>query len=368
LHAHEFPTIGVITALPKEYAAVEILLENTKGILVPNKRTDRRYLLGEVPLPQGGKHVVVLALLPHMGTNMAGVWAVHMLEDFPSLQDIIMVGIAGGVPYPENPDEHVRLGDIVVSGDYGVIQYDFVKETIRERTPRPFPRPPSPSLLHSVKLLQAAEIKRERPWLPFIDQATSQLHIFRPPAETDVLVSSTDPKKIVPHPEDKKRYLDRPSVFIGRIAASNTLLKNPRLRDKLRNQFGVKAIEMESSGIADATWDNRAGYLAIRGICDYCDTHKSDAWQEYAAIVAASYLRALLASIPSKESDNAGDFNVYKGISSRQANTIDIEAAQRKLAQLPLDTIPEVAPLPPGSRILFSPTLILLVVRQTCKP
>jgi nucleoside phosphorylase len=326
MYVEEPPTFGIITALPKEYASVKILLENTTDIVVPG-RTDRLYVLGEVPLPQGGKHCVVLALLPQMGTNMAGIWAGHMLQDFSSLQDIIMVGIAGGAPFPETPDEHVRLGDIVVSGDYGVIQFDFVKETIYERKPRPFPRPPSSSLLQSVKLLQAAEMKREHPWLPFIDQATSQLNIVRPAAVNDKLASSIDPEKIIPHPKDKKRHPNRPRIFVGPIAASNTLLKNPLLRDELRNQFGVKAIEMESSGIADATWDTKAGYLVIRGICDYCDTKKSDDWQDYAAIVAAAYMRALLASIPRSETYNADNSKSHRDIPSRQSNDIDIEAA-----------------------------------------
>jgi nucleoside phosphorylase len=38
--------------------------------------------------------------------------------------------------------------------------------------------------------------------------------------------------------------------------------------------------------------------LVIRGICDYCDPNKDDAWQDYAAIVAAAYMRALIESIP----------------------------------------------------------------------
>ena len=56
------------------------------------------------------------------------------------------------LPHPEKSDEHVRLGDIVVSNEYGVIQFDFAKETVQERTPRPFPRPPSFELLHAVKI------------------------------------------------------------------------------------------------------------------------------------------------------------------------------------------------------------------------
>jgi hypothetical protein len=58
------------------------------------------------------------------------------------------------------------------------------------------------------------------------------------------------------------------------------------------------AVEMEGSGVADATWDLSAGYFIIRGICDYCDANKTDIWQDYAAIVAAGYTRALLESLP----------------------------------------------------------------------
>ncbi|KAH7205642.1 ankyrin repeat-containing domain protein [Fusarium oxysporum] len=38
--------------------------------------------------------------------------------------------------------------------------------------------------------------------------------------------------------------------------------------------------------------------LVIRGICDYSDSHKNKGWQEYAALVAASYAKELLTSIP----------------------------------------------------------------------
>ena len=75
------------------------------------------------------------------------------------------------------------------------------------------------------------------------------------------------------------------------------------LRDELRDRFGVKAIEMEGAGVADASWEPKAGYLVVRGVCDYCDPNKNDLWHPYAAIVAAAYTRALLASLP----DPAGE-------------------------------------------------------------
>jgi nucleoside phosphorylase len=68
--------------------------------------------------------------------------------------------------------------------------------------------------------------------------------------------------------------------------------------DQLRDKFKVKAIEMEASGIANATWNREVGYLVVRGICDYCDSHKNDDWQQYAAVVAAAYTRALIESMP----------------------------------------------------------------------
>jgi len=76
------------------------------------------------------------------------------------------------------------------------------------------------------------------------------------------------------------------------------LQKDPKAIDELREKFGVKAIEMEGSGIADATWTHDIGYLVVRGICNYCDSHKNDEWQQYAAVVAAAYTRALIESMP----------------------------------------------------------------------
>jgi len=56
---------------------------------------------------------------------------------------------------------------------------------------------------------------------------------------------------------------------------------------------------MEGSGIADATWhDDWAGYLVIRGTCDYCNEDKNDLWQHYAALIAAAYARCVIELIP----------------------------------------------------------------------
>ena len=41
--------------------------------------------------------------------------------------------------------------------------------------------------------------------------------------------------------------------------------------------------------------------LVIRGICGYADSHESNAWQGYAAMVAAAYAKDLLYRITSQQ-------------------------------------------------------------------
>ena len=292
------PTIGIITALPKEYAAISVLLENKNDkYKIPGSGAGRRYCLGEILSEEENKHSLVLANAG-MGNNIAATRASLLLEHFPNVKSILMVGIAGGVPNSKKVDDHVRLGDIVVSNENGVIQYDLIKQEIQEITHRNPPRPPSASLLEAVKYLEVEEIIGNRPWEKYIDQSLSIIKTIRPSEDKDVLYCSDIQEEIIQHPEDPKRIKGQPRVFTGPIASANILQKDPKARDKLRDKFGVKAIEMEASGIADATWNHEVGYLVVRGICDYCDSHKNDDWQQYAAVVAAAYTRALIESMP----------------------------------------------------------------------
>ena len=344
------PTVGIITALPKEYAAVAVLLESTREHVIDGRGGGRRYLFGEIPGSTGGTHTVVMCLAD-MGNNIAATRATLLLEHFPSVTQVIMTGIAGGVPRPDKADDQVRLGDIVVSNQGGVVQYDFVKETKQRKgareaiTYRNPPRPPSASLLEAVRLLEAGELRGKRPWDKFIKLACRALRVARPDETTDVLNDQDDPSGIVSHPVDGKRPKGLPRVFTGPIASSNTLLKNPEKRDALRDQFGVKAVEMEGSGIADATWNHEMGYLIVRGICDYCNPNKRDTWQAYAAVAAAAYTRALLESIPvvptTLETATSGnklkvrvERNIGRRIRGEAQNTASLEWAQTTAEEL----------------------------------
>ena len=195
-------------------------------------------------------------------------------------------------------------GNLGCIKEYGVIQYDNIKKETQRILFRNPPRPPCASLLEAAKYLEAEELLGKRPWKKYIYQALlnlsefSEFEFIRPFEDKDVLYRTDNQEEIIQHPEDPRRKKGQPRVFIGPIASANILQKDPKARDELREKFGVKAIEMEASGIADATWNHEVGYLVVRGICDYCDSHKNDDWQQYAAVVAAAYTRALIESMP----------------------------------------------------------------------
>jgi len=286
-------TIGILTALPKELAAVRVMLENPVRWTAQTQGTGTRYFLGEVPSLEGGAHVAAVALLPDMGNNSAALSAQALLTHFPSVQHLIMCGIAGGVPRTDDTEHDVRLGDIVVSNRNGVVQYDLVKLTEGQQPEhRHPPRPPGRELLDAVRHLEAEALLGEQPWEAFLERGAKVKKSGRP---ADNLDARGEP---ISYPDDSEREEGLPRVFSGTVAASNALLKVPEIRDRLGRRFGVKAIDMEDSGVADASWfSDRAGYLVVRGICDYCDGKKGDAWQGYAAVAAAAYVRALLESM-----------------------------------------------------------------------
>ncbi|KAG7081578.1 pfs domain-containing protein [Colletotrichum scovillei] len=97
------------------------------------------------------------------------------------------------------------------------------------------------------------------------------------------------------NPKDELRRDDRPDtdpeIHYGIIASGNSVVKDGVSRDQILQQLGTGCLcfEMEAAGLM-----NDFPCLVIRGICDYADSHKSDRWQNYAAIVAAAYAKELL--------------------------------------------------------------------------
>ncbi len=302
---------GVVTALAKEFAAVKAVLDEPRNLEIDGDPND--YIKGTIPASDGsGATHVVVTLLKKMGNNSAATAASHLLRSFPEVDDVLMVGIAGGMPHPTDADKHVRLGDVVVSNEYGVLQWDNVKLTPKGDQIRDTSQSPSASLIGKCKLLEAGRLEGIRPWEELIARGTHLEGSMRPGDSTDVLYDSSDPPAPIRHPEDPYRRMHQPKIHFGRIGSANILLKDAQTRDILRDEFGVRATEMEGSGIADGTWTAKQSYILIRGISDYCDQAKNDIWQGYAAVAAAAYMRALIASFPARPDPDNDILTTYR--------------------------------------------------------
>jgi nucleoside phosphorylase len=66
-------------------------------------------------------------------------------------------------------------------------------------------------------------------------------------------------------------------------------MKSGEHRDRIAEQNGVIAFEMEGAGVCD-----NFPCIIIKGVCDYADSHKNKNWQPYAAGTAACCSKAFL--------------------------------------------------------------------------
>jgi nucleoside phosphorylase len=284
-------TVLIVTALPKENAAVLTTLDDSFSLGQPGD--SNLYSVGTY-ISGPDKRTVIIASAG-MGKVNAATVTTNALRSFPNVVHIIMVGIAGGCPNPQKPDEHVRLGDIVFSNHAGIIEYDYVKETREGRDIRSSLQRPSASLLQAANHLVTRELMDDRPWEPILANSLIKRgsKFARPPASRDVLHEAGE---VVPHPSNPRS--DLPRVHGGAIGTADTLLKHDNTRDQLRDDFNIRAVEMEASGLQNAAWSHGKDVFVVRGIRDYCDDYKNDEWQNYAALAAASYTRALVEAMP----------------------------------------------------------------------
>lgn len=309
-------TVGWICAIETELTAARMFLDeeyqNASGQLPLHDGNS--YTLGRI-----AAHDVVIGLLPmwQYGTNNAAIVTSNMIRSFPNLRFCLMVGIGGGAPTPEHD---IRLGDIVVSvPDYGttaVIQYDYGIAL----QGRPFEQtgtlnlPPN-SLLSAIARLKSDFAIRGQ----FLSQEVSSVcqklprgprkRFEQPDSSTDRLYRSdfihaskgccmeeadqTQNSLIARPPRDED---NEPVIHYGVVASGNALMKDAAVRDRLAAERGILCFEMEAAGMM-----NQLATLVIRGICDYSDSHKSQAWQGFAAMAAACYAKKLLSIIPATE-------------------------------------------------------------------
>lgn len=288
------PNVGLITAIPEEFAAVRALLDAPAEHYVDGDPA--LYVLGSLPSRDPTRnHHTVLTLLGATATNAAASGCTNLVRSFPSTIAVIMVGIAAGIPNPYRPQRHVRLGDIVVA-THGLIDYDHIRAAADGVQPRrPFPLP-STRLVRCANMLKADELSGSRPWEQWLGAGRPRnlTGYGRPPHHTDVLQDHGGYRLQHPNRNVSGHRKGYPKVHYGAIGSADRSLYDAATRDQLAQRHGFLAVEMEGAGIGSSTFLNNLEWFVIRGISDYGDGNRSEFWRRHASLVAACYLRALL--------------------------------------------------------------------------
>lgn len=272
-------------------------------------------------------HNVVVASLHAPGNNPTATVITQMRNTFKGVRFCLRVGIGSGVPV-KTANEFIQLGHVVVSkptGTHsGAVQYDHGKAIIDGNFQRTgYLQPPPAVLLNAARdLASSRAIEREDPVSQHVQRFNTKIRNLKrfkhPGRENDVLFPPSychlDPKASCrkcgcdstqrmlrqEDSDDDESDQDQDESWIvvhrGTIASGESVMKDGIQRDRLAEDLGAVCFEMEAAG---AMTDFPC--LVIRGIADYCDSHKNDKWHGYAAAVAAAYARQLFFHMPVDE-------------------------------------------------------------------
>jgi nucleoside phosphorylase len=286
-------TIGIVTALWNESAAVRKFVDHAERLHFDEDPNE--YWVGFLGSSDNARpHRVAVVQLPEDNTRNAAATCIELLRTFQGIRCVLMVGIAGGIPAVEQPERHVRLGDVVVAVE-GIVDYGHIRQADGVDVLRRPVEGMSLDLKRAVDELRQRELEdRSRSWAQPTSGPGRPLAAFsRPPARTDQL---TVGGRRIEHPDPALtgHRPGRPKAHYGMIGSGDVLVRDAQRRDELAARYGILAVEMEGAGIAAAARQRGVPWFVVRGISDYCDGEKSDHWQRYAALMAASYTRTLL--------------------------------------------------------------------------
>ncbi|KAM3455313.1 hypothetical protein NHJ6243_008570 [Beauveria neobassiana] len=302
----------------EQIAAMEMLDEEHETLPQPRGDTNI-YNLGAI-----NNHNVVIAGLPKAGNCPAAAVITQMKMTFPNLKHGLLVGIGGGVPV-KTDQGMIRLGHVVVSEPTGVhsgaVQYDHGKATAGQFELKGSLNPPPTALLNAAR---EVSVRRQRLDHDPIWKNTQRIDTSRPHLRRFKFPGVANDCLYQPHYEhrradascedggcDPKQRIERPinefhetfvTVHRGTVASGELVIKDAMKRDNLARKLGVLCFEMEAAG---ASTDFPC--MVIRGISDYCDSHKNDMWHGYAAAVAAAYARQLFFHMSIKEAAKSFD-------------------------------------------------------------
>lgn len=253
----EIPSANVvlITALAKERDAVLKKLNNPTESTTRNRIVHYAHVESKTP---DTPHHLALLCLNDMGNTSSAIAATQAL-DIWNPDQIILVGIAAG---RQVTDQY--LGDVIVAEQ--IVNYELGKQE-RHGVDRRYQvyRP-------GKKVLDAARSLQPKDW-------ALSVQTLRPDGTSGRTV---------------------PRVHFGVVASGEKVVKDPDLVRELADDWvQLIGLEMEGAGVAAAAYarGSNAGVLLVKGVCDWADPHKNDAWQAYAADAAATFVLSTLHSL-----------------------------------------------------------------------
>lgn len=304
-------TIGWLCDLPIEFRAAKAMLDAVHTSPEQRNTDPNNYLFGSI-----GQYNIVIT--HHQTSDYEGSTArAHLRRSFPAVHLLLVVGIGGGVPRVDND---IRLGDVVV-GTMG-LSYETSRTAFDNDFSRTTSRVTDEGLRSAVTVLRARRLVDSSNIETILGKRFAAHPEFNHPQEPDLLFEAEyshhpsastclhcDTSRIVRREE---RKTSEHKIHYGPIASGLTVLKDGRARDRIAHALddGIICFEMGPPDLIDDL-----PTLHIRGISDYCDSHKYKAWQGYAAVTAAATARELLEILPFEQ-------NVKVGIPPRM-NTIE---------------------------------------------
>ncbi|XP_018398560.1 PREDICTED: uncharacterized protein LOC108776445 [Cyphomyrmex costatus] len=315
------PTIAIITAQYCEKLAVDSLIENKETFVrYTTVGESNVYTLGNI-----GAHRIVCTKLPTVGhtreaMTAAGNTTTRLLGTFQKVDFVFLVGVGGGVPHYTDYNKHVRLGDVVISHPtllnkkYAYVYCESAK--INESENYHFETkeycPPNLGLQEiAATLKKQAENETFPPWQVYVKEGLQNLvnqseHDFNaPPPESDKLYMAIGERDVieVSHPIAPQDSINKRTdgcfrIHLAPVASGRQVARDDQLRQKFASRFGALAFDAEMDAVVESILGNcRENFIVIRGIADYKDGTRIKEWQPYAALAAASVMKAIICAM-----------------------------------------------------------------------
>lgn len=298
---HDTPTIGILTIIGIEQQAMKSALGMQESDRVPGG--GRLWYEKIIQTTFSGPVRVQLHAQGEAGNTVSAADATRIIEG--GVLFMLLCGIAAGYR------TKVRIGDVVIPR--AVI--DATVKAVEDGEYKPRPNIHSP--LKGVLQMNAAAKIDEKEWHEQFKKLSSHL-------------------RLVPQPGKEEEFRDHvaqlPTLHESAIFSDDLLLRDPQVLIDAANDLHqqIRAGEMEAAGFVKAcvTPYPPIPWYVIRGISDFGDNFKHDAFHTLAAYAVASYAALYITNVldlriwghtPNQANAEAATSRLF-----REANTFNI--------------------------------------------